>query len=222
MAKDLKPACAGRQNGVSLIINFFTAFCIFFIRRVRAMNNAIKFEISNSENGVSLIITFFIMIIILSVVLSVSIILYSEVKVIRNIGNSTGSLYAAESGVEKILYYDRQVIETGAKRGLCSMYLYNLTNNPKACRDNSLSGFDPSIYCNSPSIPPVAGSTDPTLGCDPNVCDDCTVNFSTTFDNRKYSITANVSSNYLDVTSSGTFPISGGAERKIEAITPKQ
>ena len=41
-------------------------------------------KLARDERGVSLIITFFIMIIILSVVLSISIILYSEVKVIRN------------------------------------------------------------------------------------------------------------------------------------------
>lgn len=56
---------------------------------------------NDSERGVSLIITFFIMIIVLAVVLSISILLYSEVKVIRNIGNSMVSFYAGESGIEK-------------------------------------------------------------------------------------------------------------------------
>ncbi len=74
------------------------------------MINKNNLNLSKQEKGVSLIITFFIMIIILTVVLSISVILYSEVKVIRNVSNSMASLYAAESGVEKVLYYDRQVL----------------------------------------------------------------------------------------------------------------
>lgn len=187
-----------------------------------------KTACAGRQKGVSLIITFFIMIIILSVVLSISVLLYSEVKVVRNIGNSVASLYAAESGVEKILYYDRQVIETGATRGLCSMYLYNLTNNPKACRTSSdVLMPDYSVYCNNHSTP-VVGSTDHTAGCDPIVCDDCTISFDTSFgsnNGRTYSVTAIVntatvnSPYYLRVQSSGAF---GGAERKIEINTPVQ
>lgn len=67
------------------------------------------------RKGASLIITFFIMIIILAVVLSVSIILYSQVKVIRNIGSSVVSYYIGESGIEKVLYYDRQVLPNGGQ-----------------------------------------------------------------------------------------------------------
>ena len=77
--------------------------------------------LNNLQKGVSLIISFFIMVIILSVVLSVSALLYSEIKVIRNIGNSVVSFYAADSGIEKLIYYDRKVLPDGAVRGLCSM-----------------------------------------------------------------------------------------------------
>jgi len=77
---------------------------------------------TNNQKGVSLIITFFIMLIILAVVLSVSLILYSEVKVIRNIGNSVIAFYLADSGAEKVLYYDRKVMpSTGAIRGICDI-----------------------------------------------------------------------------------------------------
>jgi len=64
----------------------------------------------NKQKGVSLIIVLFIMIIILGVTVSISTILYSELKVIRNIGNSIVGFYAADSGIEKILYYDKQVL----------------------------------------------------------------------------------------------------------------
>jgi len=83
-----------------------------------------KFQISNSEKGVSLIITFFVLVIILAVVLSISVILYSEIKIIRNIGDSVVAFYAADSGIEKALYYDRQRAPddaTGSKRGICSL-----------------------------------------------------------------------------------------------------
>jgi len=68
-----------------------------------------------------LIITFFIATIILFVVLSISTFLYTEIKVLRNIGNSLAAYYTAESGIEKVLYYDRQQIPDGAARGICNI-----------------------------------------------------------------------------------------------------
>lgn len=85
------------------------------------------------RKGASLIITFFIMIIILAVVLSVSIILYSQVKVIRNIGSSVVSYYIGESGIEKVLYYDRQV----------------LPNNGIYCSSSADCSASPYIACNN-------------------------------------------------------------------------
>jgi len=78
--------------------------------------------LNNSQKGVSLIITFFIMTIVLAVVLSISTILYSELRIIRNMGNSVVAFFAADSGIEKFLYYDRKVIPTGAARGICNIY----------------------------------------------------------------------------------------------------
>jgi len=177
-----------------------------------------KFQISNSERGVSLIITFFVMIIILTVVLSVSIILYSEVKVIRNVGNSVASFYAAESGIEKVLYYDRQVIPTGGTRGLCYMLNKCITGS---------SGETSIFCCNSSTITPLVclspiapvGS-----GCGLTTCTNCSINFATVFDGRTYSVTASVDNignqpYYLDVASGGAF---GGAGRKIKINIPIQ
>ena len=62
----------------------------------------------NHQKGVSLIITFFIMMIILSVVLSISTILYTQLKNIRNSSDSVISYYAAESGVEAFQYDQKQ------------------------------------------------------------------------------------------------------------------
>lgn len=88
----------------------------------------------NSQKGISLIITFFIMVIILSAVLAISAILYSEIKIIRNIGNSVAAFYLADSGVEKTLYYDRQEIPEEASRGICN--ICETSSGWAECSDN--------------------------------------------------------------------------------------
>lgn len=204
MAKDNnKPACAGRQKGISLII------------------------------------TFFVMVIILSVVLFVSVLLYSEVKILRNIGNSMTSLYAADSGIEKVLYYDRQVLPTlksgkTAVRGLCTMIVESNSDgstNPNYCAPGA-SG-ETSIYCNPTSlILPMFHPYNDTLndnydqlrynpnGCDPSFCDDCQISFTSALDNGSvYTTTARVfpdadgKSSDFEIESKGTF---GGAGRQIK------
>ena len=183
-------------------------------------------RVKNSEKGVSLIMAFFIMIIILSVVLAVSTILYSEVKVIRNINNSIVSFYAADSGIEKVLFYDRQVVpvigqdkdrnDIFAPRGLCAM----LANTyPNYCLGDDFPNDpnvpDHSIYCNGPAINPLAAG-----GCDVNTCTNCKITFDTSFDDRTYSVEASVVPNqYLDVKSNGAFKDTG---RQIEIFVPTQ
>ena len=186
----------------------------------------LKFQISNSERGVSLIITFFIMIIILAIVLSVSTLLYSEIKVMRNLGNSMISLYAADSGIEKVLYYDRQVLlvigpdgegnPVYAPRGLCSMLD---PDNIDSCQQKGDGILDPSVYCN-----PTPGDPNPQGDdCYPASCTDCTISFETKMGDKEivqYSVNAKVDEEnnlYSDITSSGTF---GGAGRKIKITAP--
>jgi hypothetical protein len=158
-----------------------------------------------AQAGVSLIITFFITVIILSVVLSMSVILYSEVKVIRNTGSSVASFYAAESGIEKVQYYERQVVPNGAARGLCSIF--------NSC---PTSGGDPSAYCAVVTAP---NGTD----CAAATCTSCMVSFSTTFDSRTYTTTATISPDGgfsdLDIKSKGNYPIVNGTQRQIETLT---
>ena len=129
---------------------------------------------NNSQKGVSLIITFFISIIILFIVLSISTLLYSEIKVIRNMGNSISAFYAADSGIEKALYYDRKQIPEGAVRGICNI-----------C---SLCDAED---CNSCVPTPLGeGGT----GC--TECTNCEVKFTTVIDqisSKSYNVVANVS-----------------------------
>lgn len=189
----------------------------------------------NNQKGVSLIITFFITIIILGAVLSVSALLHSEIKVIRNVGNSVIAFYAADSGIEKVLYYDRQVLPTTtdgttmASRGLCSMYLSEPVSSSGFvvwARNNSAcikgGSGDSSIYC-APVVntPKALDSNIPQRGCDPERCDECEISFKTMFDNKTYytySVKAKVDkSNYLNVSSTGFFR---GASRRIETFLP--
>ena len=150
---------------------------------------------NKNQKGVSLIIALFIMIIILSVTLSISSLLYSEVKVMKNIGNAAVGFYAADSGVEKVLYYDRQVLPhnnddclpetvdadcinppyTSCINGFCS--------NPSArglCSMNNNCGTggagDTSAYCNGITNNPLVSG-----GCDLDKCNNCKVDFDTTF-----------------------------------------
>lgn len=61
-----------------------------------------------SERGVTFIITFLVMTVIVAVVLGISTILVNEIKVISNIGNYVSVFYAADTGVEKTLYFNRK------------------------------------------------------------------------------------------------------------------
>jgi hypothetical protein len=186
---------------------------------------------TDKQKGASLIMTFFIMIIVLAVVLSISSLLYSEIKVTRNIGNSMESLYVAESGIEKIFYYDRQVLPTveegkAAVRGLCSIYTQDAINNPSACPRTSTSGFNPSVYCTPAAnfTSPVAGESNPTHGCDPTVCDDCKISFSTALNtkgDKNYVATAQISplpdgSYSFKIESKGNF---GSIARQVEVVS---
>jgi hypothetical protein len=135
---------------------------------------------NNSQKGVTLIITFFILTIILAVVLSISIVLYREIKIIRNIGNSVVSFYAADSGIEKTLYYDRKEKPIDVKSGVCAMcYEEDPICPPSYQADQSVA-----CICDLPT------GTD----CDPLSCESCDISFHTNLnDDAIYYITVNVS-----------------------------
>jgi len=190
-------------------------------------NIFIKFKSSqNLQKGVSLVIAFFVMTIILAIILAITTLLYSEIKMIRNIGNSVVAFYVADSGIEKVLYYDRKVIVSGAERGLCSMSSYDAQTAPNECAESgNLSGLDSGLYCNAPSLQ-LTDATNHSDGCDASVCDACTVSFTTTFpDSQKsYLVTATVSpiesgtSSNLTIGSTGSFK---SLSRKVELYMTK-
>ncbi len=160
-------------------------------------------KINKDQKGVSLIISFFIMVIIVAIVLAITTLLYNEIKMIRNIGNSVVAFYAADSGIEKVLYYDRKVIPVGS-RGLCSMVEYNATTNDTACPTKAqISSINSALNCNQvPGVDfKVINDATKTEGCDPEVCNNCTITFATDFpsetanNGKKYTVSARVAPN---------------------------
>ena len=77
-------------------------------------------KIQNSEKGMALLITFLIMGIMVAIVLGVTVIILSEIDIVRTIGYSVNAIFAANTAIEKSLYYDRQVVLTG-ERGICDI-----------------------------------------------------------------------------------------------------
>ena len=80
---------------------------------------------SKDESGVSLIFTVLFLGMVLSTGLGIANLMLKEIKISSNIGYSVPAFYAAEAGIEKILYVDRKV-EDGVSDG----DMYNNSPNP--------------------------------------------------------------------------------------------
>lgn len=165
-----------------------------------------------NERGVALVITFFIMVMIVASVLFASLFLYSRITLIRNVSDSVASFYLADSGIEKVFYYDRKMIPAGATRGVCQM-----CNSQSGSQNGSCPDSGDFLGCSCTSMVP--GSVDPTQGCDPSVCDDCQMNFDTLYGNKQYSVKVTVfppnDPNDLKIQSFGLFDNIG---RAIEVL----
>ena len=80
----------------------------------------------------------------------------------------------------------------------------SVADNPVACPTDA---GDASVNCACGTSIPLDGAT----GCDPDKCDNCTVSFSTAFENKNYNVTATVTpiedgkSSNLEIKSKGSF-----------------
>lgn len=128
----------------------------------------------NNQKGVSLIITFLIMTVMLAIILNLSAILFSEIKITKNIGDSMSSLYSAVSGAEEALYFDRKQAPVNSNRGLCNIC--------EICDELTNCG-----NCLSISL-----ATNGSNGCDPLSCVNCQVMYTSFLDNGDYEINAKV------------------------------
>ena len=142
----------------------------------------------SQQKGIALLVTFFIMGVSVALVLGVSVILLSELKMIRGMGNSVVVFYTAETGIEKTLYYDRKVKDGEWDRGIC-----NICNS---CAD------DGCVSCSAIGA-----------DCGPSTCSDCQIMYNSWIGEKKFQIKAIVSPTGDTVKSYGTFL---GVSRAIE------
>lgn len=130
---------------------------------------------NDSQKGVSLLITFFVMGISLAMVLGMSIILLGEIKTIRGMGYSVVAFYAADSGIEKTLYYDRKQIPLGGNRGICNICELDVCSDCDCDCDND--GYDD-----------ISGGD-----CGLTTCTDCTICYTINFGDKSFRIKATIS-----------------------------
>lgn len=124
----------------------------------------------NRQKGVSLIITFFITTIMLAVVLGISVILYNRVKIVSNIGNSVSSLNAADSGLEKTLYFHVKRNFHVGNRGICDICTQCSSSDCTSCRATPL----------APN------------GCLLSDCGNCKVSYISNFSGKSYNVNATI------------------------------
>ena len=136
------------------------------------------------------------MTIMLVVVFSVSVILFNQVKITGNLGNSISSLYAAESGVEKTIYFDRKQIPQSASRGFCNI-----------C--NACTGTD----CKNCIKTPLASS-----GCDVDTCANCQITYTSTFGEKSFSVDASVTPDSSGTKSVLTITVRGYYKDTVRAM----
>ena len=143
------------------------------------------------EKGVSILLTSLIMSIILAIGLGLSTILIQQTKMMTGIGYSVISFFAAESGIEKVLFYDYQKIPDEGTRGLC--YICNHCSED-GCQECQTTGTD----------------------CELTSCKNCTITFYTDFDGKRYDISAKVET--IDTTSTTTIKSIGTYKEIKRAI----
>lgn len=137
------------------------------------------------QKGISVYLAVIVMSIILTTALTLSAILLSQIQIMREIGNSAIAFFAADTGIEKTLYYDNKIIPpvSGATRGLCGM--------DSSCFDCN---FTTCVGC---------GKFGP--GCAENVCDDCTLIYESNLDDKTFRVQAGVSGGVTTMESVGKY-----------------
>lgn len=80
-----------------------------YLRAVKKLFFSIfNFDIGDSERGVSLLLATFLLTFILAIAMGTSTIIVQQMKIMREVGYSVIAFYAADSGIEAVLYEDRE------------------------------------------------------------------------------------------------------------------
>lgn len=66
--------------------------------------NKLKFKMLKREKGASLYLTYIIMVVLLAIGLGLSTIVFSQIRMLKGMGDSVIAIHAADTGVERILY----------------------------------------------------------------------------------------------------------------------
>ena len=98
------------------------------------------FNLKSSDKGVSLYFAVIITSLFLAIVFGLTAILVSQTKIFKEIGDSATALFAADSGMEKILYLDSQ-----CRQANCT------TTWPGIC-NNTCDGFAGGYYSTSSQL----------------------------------------------------------------------
>ncbi len=80
---------------------------------VKLRGNHVALRNKTMQRGIALYLALIVMFILLGIGLGISTILIGQIKIIRGVGNSVVAFYAADTGVERVLYAIR-------KEGYCS------------------------------------------------------------------------------------------------------
>lgn len=144
------------------------------------LNIKLKMEFKISQQGaVSLYLALMTMIILLAIGLGITTIIISQMRMIRGMGDSVVAFHAADTGIEKTIFYDRKVTPEGA-RGLCDI----CNSCPITdCKDCNTNGAD----------------------CDPLSCTDCFISYYSDFDGKRYDIEGVVSGGVTTIKSVGKY-----------------
>lgn len=105
----------------------------------------------------------------LASILGLSLVVFRKVTVLGDTGSQQSALNAASVGIEKTLYYQKQV-PVGASRGFCNI-----------C--NVCNGSD----CLNCQLTPLANG-----GCDVLTCNNCRLTYASAFDGRTVDVNATI------------------------------
>lgn len=107
-------------------------------------------KINFSQKGVSLYLALMVMTVLLAIALGVNTILVSQIKMIKGMENSVIAFYAADTGIEKILYDASQGIDIIAdcpESNPCQDSLGNNASFSIVVLPNGESGCSATDYC---------------------------------------------------------------------------
>lgn len=79
--------------------------------------------IKNSQKGVSLYFAVAVSALLMSIALGLTTILIGQIRVLKEMGDSVKALFAADSGMEKIMYLEKECAQAGcatAWPGICN------------------------------------------------------------------------------------------------------